>query len=56
MQCRLVLAAALAAVLVTSVGARAAEPFPTKPVKILVPYPAGGAVDIVSRTLGQKLS
>jgi tripartite-type tricarboxylate transporter receptor subunit TctC len=48
---------ALAVALLTLAGtAFAAEPFPTKPVKILVPYPAGGAVDIVSRTLGQKLS
>src|ERR687887_84599 len=32
------------------------EPFPTKPVRILVPYAAGGAVDVLARTLGQSLS
>lgn len=29
--------------------------FPSHQVTVLVPYPAGGAVDIVSRTLGQEL-
>ena len=29
--------------------------YPTKPVRILVPFPAGGAVDIVARTLGDEL-
>ena len=31
-------------------------PFPTKPVRWIVPFPPGGAADIVSRALGQKLS
>lgn len=30
--------------------------FPTRPVHILVPYPAGGGVDILARTLGDALS
>lgn len=30
--------------------------YPTKPVRILVPYPAGGAVDIIARAIGPKLS
>ncbi len=33
----------------------AQEPFPSRPVHILVPFPAGGAVDIVARTLGDEL-
>ncbi|MDO9358092.1 MAG: tripartite tricarboxylate transporter substrate binding protein [Polaromonas sp.] len=33
-----------------------AQTYPTKPVKIVVGYSAGGAVDIVARTLGQSLS
>jgi tripartite-type tricarboxylate transporter receptor subunit TctC len=37
-------------------GALAADQFPTRPVKILVPYAAGGAVDVLARTLGQSLS
>jgi tripartite-type tricarboxylate transporter receptor subunit TctC len=39
------------------VGASAnAENFPSKPVHILVPYAAGGAVDVLARTLGQSLT
>src|SRR5579859_6462724 len=33
-----------------------AETFPAKPIRLLVPYPPGGAVDIVARTLSQQLS
>ena len=33
-----------------------AETFPTKPVHILVPYTAGGAVDVLARTLAQSLA
>src|SRR5690349_1812834 len=34
----------------------AAEAWPTRPVKILVGYPAGGANDLVARSLAQALS
>lgn len=34
----------------------AAQPYPSKPVHWIVPYPAGGTVDFVARTLGQELS
>src|SRR5882724_6279551 len=44
-----------AALLLLSVGANA-ENFPNKPVHILVPYAAGGAVDVLARTLGQSLA
>jgi tripartite-type tricarboxylate transporter receptor subunit TctC len=34
----------------------AQSPFPSRPVRIFVPYPAGGAVDILTRTLGDAVS
>ncbi len=33
-----------------------AQGFPSKPVKIIVPFTAGSATDILARTVGQKLS
>jgi tripartite-type tricarboxylate transporter receptor subunit TctC len=33
-----------------------AETFPSRPVHILVPYAAGGAMDVLARTLGQSLA
>jgi len=34
----------------------ASDPFPSKPVRVVVPYPAGGPVDIIGRGLGARLS
>ena len=45
---------AAAAALAATSGVRA-ETFPSKPIRILVGYSPGGAVDIVARTLGQHL-
>src|SRR6266446_8903126 len=45
----------LGAVLVAAATAHA-QPYPSRPIKIVVPYAAGGAVDIVARTIGQPLS
>jgi tripartite-type tricarboxylate transporter receptor subunit TctC len=41
--------------LVLSLGAHA-QTYPAKPVKIVVGYAAGGAVDIIARTVGQSMS
>jgi tripartite-type tricarboxylate transporter receptor subunit TctC len=41
--------------LVVTAGA-SAQNYPTKPVRIIVPFPAGGSVDMVARVLGKKLS
>src|SRR5271154_79437 len=42
--------------LAQSEKAPGANQFPNGPVKMIVPYPAGGPVDVMARTLGQKLS
>jgi tripartite-type tricarboxylate transporter receptor subunit TctC len=33
-----------------------AQDFPTKPIKLIVPFPAGGPNDIIARVVGQKMS
>ena len=34
----------------------AAQDFPTKPIKLIVPFPAGGPNDIIARIVGQRMS
>jgi tripartite-type tricarboxylate transporter receptor subunit TctC len=34
----------------------AAQDYPTRPITLIVPYPAGGGVDVMGRMVGQKLS
>ena len=46
--------ACIAATLVAATSA-SAQSWPTKPVKIIVPFTAGSATDILARTFGQKL-
>jgi tripartite-type tricarboxylate transporter receptor subunit TctC len=46
-----------AAVVLTGVAMPAsAQPFPNKPIRVVVPYPAGGPIDMTTRPLAQKLS
>ncbi len=53
MRPRIRLLAALAAALS---ALPAAAQYPAKPIRIVVPFPPGGGVDIVARTVGEKIS
>jgi tripartite-type tricarboxylate transporter receptor subunit TctC len=43
------------AALAISCGAALAQPFPQKPVKLIVGFPPGGGVDIIARSISQRL-
>lgn len=44
------------AALAACAGGAAAETFPSKPVRLIVPYPAGGPIDGVARGLAERLA
>ena len=54
---RLILAVCAASVAVLAAGPAAAQgDFPSKPIRIIVPFSAGGVVDSIARIVGEKLS
>jgi tripartite-type tricarboxylate transporter receptor subunit TctC len=53
---RIVTAFFVAASLAGLAPAAHAQAYPSKPIRIIVPYPAGGTSDILARSIGQKLS
>jgi tripartite-type tricarboxylate transporter receptor subunit TctC len=46
---------ALAALAILAVVPATAQPYPNRPVKIIVPTPAGGPVDVMARLLANAL-
>jgi len=47
---------ALAAAVIAAAPAAQAQAYPAKPVRLIVPYPAGGATDFFARTVFTKMS
>ena len=44
------------AVLLGGAPRAAAQDYPTKPITLIVPFPAGGGVDVIGRIVGEKLA
>ena len=52
---RCLMAASITALLATPASAMAADHYPIKPVRLIVPFPPGGSNDIVGRLVGNEL-
>jgi len=53
---RAVALGAIAVCLLTGMAAQAQDRYPSRPIKLLVPFPAGGPVDVMGRLVAQHLS
>ena len=48
--------AALLAFALAIAPASAQTPYPSQPIKLIVPYPAGSLVDVLGRSIGETLT
>jgi tripartite-type tricarboxylate transporter receptor subunit TctC len=53
---RHILAAAAGALALAALPAVAQDAYPNKPIRIVVPFSAGGIVDVMARTIGERMS
>ena len=53
---KLLLKTFITALALTLAATAGAQTYPSKPVRVIVPYPPGGTVDVVARVLAQRLS
>ena len=44
------------AVLLLIAGTALAQPYPSKPIRVIVPFPAGGIADLYARLIGQRVA
>src|SRR5712691_7437317 len=51
-----ILTLALAALAFASTDAATAQPYPNRPVRLIVPFPAGGSTDVAARIIAEYLS
>jgi tripartite-type tricarboxylate transporter receptor subunit TctC len=53
---RALLSVAAAAALALAAGLAVAQDYPTKPIRVIVPYPPGGGTDVVARIISEPLA
>ena len=46
----------VAAALMLLAGMAVAQPYPSRPVRLIVPFPPGGSIDMLSRVVGERLA
>ena len=44
------------AAVITSAGSAAGQPYPMRPIRVIVPYPPGGPNEVITRTIGEHVA